>query len=746
MNYSKLLASVILKIYKIKIVVIGIVFISFWSCNGQTTDKVLQLKDGDYKLTISKKTFQFQFEDVKKHQNIPSASNSGLLINGYPVVSVVQQNFKNKEELIVKVRTLKGDEALVEVRFNAGITTFNITPSNEKINEISLQLGGMPVAHGLGDAAAFKEEFNIINNKESIYTILNDGGGRRWASTFAIFPQNSFAGVFFDKGKKVVTLKEDKYAMNITKAGKAKFYYFLGNPKNIYKNYKKVRESEGYLDVVPKFRLFELGWESWDALGWNTNQITVQKILQKFHENDYPIRWAVTGSGFWDQGGTTTSFGKWGEKFPDALVFKNWLHANDIKWMIGLRTNFIPEGGPFYPSTNKRDKNLKVNSFYGNELSAEAKKNDFLVNDRNGEILSITSGVFPIVPSYLLNGDAPGAAEWYQKQYQKWDIDGIKEDTMMKIDSLTGIYNAPIREIAAQGGLVMARNGEFSSPGTLLRINDTGVGNLDKRIPINYLQYAASGFPNVYSDVAGVHNMDNLKDVDRNIRHTWLLALTAGLAVGKYPEKWPNDKLKSFKKAIDFHYQLGPYMYSAATEGYRSGYPSTLTPLTIAFPKDTTVVDHPNFQWMIGESILATPLLKNSESGKMDVYLPQGVWYDYESGKKFEGPLTLTDYQIPLNKIPGFVGGKGVIVLRTSDNLPLMATVYPIVKKKTSFYFNYPDGVSQSMITYKKWKTAERIKLMNITLNKEMDFTIDSVTDKISFPIEPGHNYSIVEK
>lgn len=69
-----------------------------------------------------------------------------------------------------------------------------------------------------------------------------------------------------------------------------------------------------------------------------------------------------------------------------------------------------------------------------------------------------------------------------------------------------------------------------------------------------------------------------------------------------------------------------------------------------------------NFEWIIGESILATPLHKNHESGKMDVYLPQGNWYDYEDGKKYQGPTTLENFEIPFDKIPVFIGGKGVLI------------------------------------------------------------------------------------
>ena len=379
-------------------------------------------------------------------------------------------------------------------------------------------------------------------------------------------------------------------------------------------------------------------------------------------------------------------------------------------------------------------------------MSVEAKAKGFLVKQSNGKALKITSGIFPIVPSYLLDGNAPGAAEWYEDQFKKWDVDGIKEDTMMDIDSLTDIYNIPITKIAQQGGLVMARNGEFTAPGTLLRINDTNVGEISKRIPVNYLQYASSGFPNVYSDVAGVHNMHNLKDTDRSIRHTWLLALTAGLAVGAYPDKWPVEKRDIFKKAIDFHYRITPYLYNAALDSYETGYPYTLTPLTIAFPQDSMVSKLQHFEWMIGESILASPLLKNHESGKMNIYFPKGTWYDYESGKRYEGPVTLADFEMPLDKTPCFVGGKGIIVLRDSDQAPLRAKIYPTAEKEVSYSFTYPDGQEPSSFKYKGWKSSENLLVMDITVNHQVPFHVEEASGAIGFEITPNHNYTLIEK
>ena len=290
----------------------------------------------------------------------------------------------------------------------------------------------------------------------------------------------------------------------------------------------------------------------------------------------------------------------------------------------------------------------------------------------------------------------------------------------------------------------MARNGEFTALGTLLRINDTGVGDMSGRIPINYFQYAASGFPNVYSDVAGVHNMHNTMDTDRSIRHTWLLSLTAGLAVGAYPDKWTEEKRKIFKKAIDFHYALGPYLYSNAIDTYESGYPYTLTPMTIACPDDSVVMKLENFQWMIGESMLAAPLLKNHNSGKMDVYLPAGRWFDYESGERFKGPVILEDYDIPLEKTPCFVGGKGVVILRESDDEPLQARIYPSAEE-AEYSFTYPDGKSRSRIRYRRWAENTNLVVRDITDNKEVPFRVLG-SGSISFQIVLNHNYDVSEK
>jgi alpha-glucosidase (family GH31 glycosyl hydrolase) len=220
------------------------------------------------------------------------------------------------------------------------------------------------------------------------------------------------------------------------------------------------------------------------------------------------------------------------------------------------------------------------------------------------------------------------------------------------------------------------------------------------------------------------------------------MSVTAGLAMGKIPpDTWTLEEKNMFKKMVNFHYDLAPYMYDSAMKSYSSGYPYTLTPLSIAYPYDKQTSKLEHYQWMIGESVMAAPLVKNYKSGMLDVYLPAGTWFDYDSGQKFIGPVMLKGFKMPLDKTPCFIGGKGVVVLRDSDDSPLKVKIYPIVKDQKEFTFNYPDGFSQSIIELKA--LDNKTTVIDLTTGNIIPFEVDAVTDSISFAIKPGHNYKL---
>jgi alpha-D-xyloside xylohydrolase len=97
----------------------------------------------------------------------------------------------------------------------------------------------------------------------------------------------------------------------------------------------------------------------------------------------------------------------------------------------------------------------------------------------------------------------------------------------------------------------------------------------------------------------------------------------------EYDEEFTND----FRRAVELKYRLMPYVYAQAKLSSREGFPMLRT-LFFEYPEDRTswyVED----EYLFGTDLLVAPLMKDS-SGR-DVYLPPGLWLDYQSGRTYEG-------------------------------------------------------------------------------------------------------------
>lgn len=681
---------------------------------------------------------------------LPAASDWGLSIFGSPVVKVDLLN-KKDGRTIFKVGNAKLDGAIVTVEEGKNVVKVTVGFEKEKAGEIRLRTGtkGGP-AFGLGDHGGWQPNANLAKSQR-VYAMKQNGHAHRFISSFVVFPRERVAGVFFQKKNGSVDVGPGGYEMKNSATKRQSFYFFTGSLEDIYESYRACRVGEGFPGVEPKMVGFELGWESWDLLQWRTAGATCQKAIEGFLDRGCRIRWAVTGSGFWQSKGSTTSFGNYDfEKYPDSWKpappdFGDWAKSQGIRWMIGQRTNFVKLGGPHSSKPGESGATM----FETSPDSAEGLKKDFFLKDQGGEALTLKSSIFPTVPSYVLDGNAPGAAEWFRTKYDLWGVGGVKEDTMLAVPDHT-VFNRPMRLIAESGDLLMARCGAYSSPGTLLRINDThGARNMTLRCPINYLQYAFCGAPNVYSDTVGFAGM---KNVETTLRHAWLLSTTAGMAVSDSPwsRGWSKENEAAFQKAVDFHYEIGPYLHSAAVDSYRTGFPHTMVPLPLAYPDDEMTYDlaskeRRQFQWMIGPSLLAAPMLngKVGRSAAMDIYLPKGRWVDFETGEKHEGPTVLKGFKMPVDKVPVFVGGKGIYVSRTGEKTPLEAVVFPIAIGGSTFNFTFPDGKSTCNVVNKNtgWN-IKSLKVMKAGVEKK--FRVDEKTGAIRFEIQPGEQYELV--
>jgi alpha-D-xyloside xylohydrolase len=101
----------------------------------------------------------------------------------------------------------------------------------------------------------------------------------------------------------------------------------------------------------------------------------------------------------------------------------------------------------------------------------------------------------------------------------------------------------------------------------------------------------------------------------------------------KEPWEYDEEFTDDFRRAVELKYRLMPYVYAQAKLCSREGYPMLRT-LFFEYPEDPTswLIED---QYLFGTDVLVAPLMRVS-SGR-DVYLPPGLWLDYQSGRAYEG-------------------------------------------------------------------------------------------------------------
>jgi alpha-glucosidase (family GH31 glycosyl hydrolase) len=706
----------------------------------------------NYQISIIKNGFRFGFNRPDGTVIAPPHTVSGLQFGG---TNAVQTKLISADKQLLKLEVANdsGERAEVEIEPAECHVRFAVKPA--EAGAIVARTGGVFPAFGLGDHGGRGHTTTDLAGYINDDLHGEGGAGGRLVSNFVIFPQAGFAEVNVEPTVKIVRLTTNENAQGSRHVHEmAGLFYFFGAPQTIYKDFLSVRTSLGYPTFKPKYEWFGVGWEAFGALAYNTSQKTVTANLDHYLDLGYPISWMVIGSGFWPHANlkyeATTSFGMWDTNlYPEPRQLIAQYHQRGLKFILGLRIAFITNG-PY---------------------SAEGVEHGyFLAEHGRPKIFKIG---FPHSPVYLLDTSKPAAVQWYLSLCQKWldyGVDGFKEDLfgyekyVLRDDKLNAVNTG----LMQRGVYVMGRNGYLGSPMDLHRFEDFNYNQNQDRGPINGLAFAYSGFPNVYPDIVGgkfvpeivrqLKATNGLNDPALKryfMRNAQYASVNPSMSFGFGPWNFKDAQLaKVTLDAAKLHARLQPYIYSAAVDAAETGFPYPLTPLPLAYPSDTNVYQLANskrrsYEWLVGPSLLATPLYGNdcATASTRDVYLPAGKWMDYDTGEVYQGPKTLEKFKLPPGKTPLFVGGKGVLVLRSLTKEQLMAMVYPVVTENSIYHFTYKDGVTASTISNPKqpWKAGEMV-VKDTTANQEIPFETDPQTGAIQFALTPGHNYVVVNQ
>jgi len=193
------------------------------------------------------------------------------------------------------------------------------------------------------------------------------------------------------------------------------------------------------------------------------------------------------------------------------------------------------------------------------------------------------------------------------------------------------------------------------------------------------------------------------------------VAMVFGMDHPGYKEPWNYgaEALANFKKYDELRYRLIPYIYSNAFKQYQTGLP-LMRALVLEYQDDANTYNIAD-QYLFGDNIMVCPVTVKGAQTRT-VYLPAGVWFDYWTGKKYNGKQYI-HVLTPADHLPLFVKAGSIIPMQPTmkymDEKPTDVITLDIFPYQASEFKLYEDdGVS---LKYQKGQSA--ITNINVTNN-----------------------------
>jgi hypothetical protein len=179
-------------------------------------------------------------------------------------------------------------------------------------------------------------------------------------------------------------------------------------------------------------------------------------------------------------------------------------------------------------------------------------------------------------------------------------------------------------------------------------------------------------------------------------------AMSGWAASDKQPWRYGEPYTSINRKYLLLHERLLPYFYTHTMGATTNGVGPT-RPLYLEYPDDpNTWGDKAKYEFLAGSDFLVAPVYSDT-SVRDGIYLPQGRWVDYWTGRVYAGGQTIDGYKAPLDTLPLFVRAGAVVPMFPKGTLDWKAgkasgqldlDVYP--SGSSTFTSYEDDGRSQA--------------------------------------------------
>lgn len=433
--------------------------------------------------------------------------------------------------------------------------------------------------------------------------------------------------------------------------------------------------------MIPRYALGN--WWS-KNVAYNTKEI--EKLIEKFNDKEIPIsvflldkKWHLINEVNKQKLETGYTFNSNYISDPNKLTI--FLHENNIK--AGININPI-DGIP-----NSEHK-FKIASEY----------------------LGITNNIIPLNPETIK------WVETYLKLFihpiQKLGFDFFwidykpKNNDLHKLFLLDYYHSKDMEKNDEIRPLILTRNAKMAPHRYPICYSGRTIvsWNTLKNLPFYNSAAANSGISWWSHDIGGFYK--GMEDNELYLRYvqfgTFSPILRFSSDEGRYYKKEPWElDYKTFEIAKDYlnlRYKLIPYIYS---EGYK--YHKTGTPLIQPiYYKVPTLFDDVKVrnQYFLGTQMLVAPIIEKKDTLMNRVihrfYLPKGIWYDFTTGKKFNGGLDHVSFYKD-EDYPVFVPAGAIIPLArpktlNDTNVPEVMEIQIFPGANNSYNLYEDDGIT----------------------------------------------------
>lgn len=438
----------------------------------------------------------------------------------------------------------------------------------------------------------------------------------------------------------------------------------------------------GYPALIPRYAL---------GIWWNRNEIynfqDTKDLIIHFNRNQIPLSILLLGE-FWhlkDKNNLNlyrTGFTFNRNLFSDPSFFLNYMHERGVR--VGIHLDPTEGIMPHEDSYDVIGRNLGLNDRYTIPFNAFDKL---------------------ILIQYLEHLIKPLT----QKGVDFFWIDYYQVKDPFTLRALSYYHFEDYKQYPDRRGLVLVRNGGVAAHRyPVLYSGETTVSWDTLKILPYYNSLASNKGISFWSHDVGGYK-DGAEDAELYMRYVQLACFSPifrfsakqGHYYKREPWKWDIKTLTIVRDYCILRHRLIPYLYAEAYKYHKTGLP-IVQPLYYLNP---LIYDEPMYrnEYYFGTELFVAPITVKKDMvmnrAITRIYLPEGTWYDFKTGKKFPG----NKYYVVFYKdedYPVFAKKGSIIPLADLEeninvtNPPATMEIHVFPGKSNTYYLYEDDGFS----------------------------------------------------